>query len=482
VTVSPAERALQSRLTLTAHPLQRIGAYAIAALAGRGHGPDMEPQDVSGDQLDRVLELMTEHAIRAALVRDSKGPNGFWLKVSYSFFPNAPMNHPGNGKKTDDEIRAAVRKWRCLPEPASWPAAGCVLCGRQSVAFFGKVDVALAESESYRNTTPRGHAGMALCRPCVASFHALPYGSQLTGGISYALHSWDESFLKQTVARQVDRNLKLAETGDGSRRPGEVREVLILTALKNYGERLTAGVDLLIFSNSNRGQLMEIRSLEQPLAEWLRRLASARQKRGFTALVRAHVTANTPGVVNLARNAFGQPTKIVSSSLRRLATTVTGAAPDRAEIADLAALLYSFVTEVLLMHEKDLSEIRATARNVAGLLNNESTAGQLRKLRSSLREPIKLRQWLTGQGVTWAIKPPDGADGPLVTERAYALLFGPGPDNPAWFHRDLLLVGVLEQLSQLGWRATDPDQSDEDDDPLEGPDSDLIKDDTEVQQ
>ncbi|WP_405597546.1 hypothetical protein OG741_13845 [Streptomyces sp. NBC_01410] len=466
----------QSRLVLTAHPLQRIGAYAITALA-----EDNRPEDLTPEGFDRAVEQITQHAIHAALVRDSKGANGFWLKASYSFFPNAPMNHPGNGKKTDDAVRDAICIWRRMPDPASWPEASCVLCGRQAVGFFGKLDVALAESEAYRNTTPRGHAGMALCHPCRASFHALPYGSQLTGGSSIAVHSWDERFLKRIATRQVERNLPLAETGDPGRRQTDVREVVALTALRHYGDRVTAGVELLVFNNNNRGQALEQYSLEQPLAEWLRRTSrDSDLRRGFTDLLRAHATKADAGVVGLARNAFREPARILSSGVRRLDRLVTGMAPDRERVANLVALLDSFVTEVMLMNEKDLSEIRATASRIASLLSEETSRGKLNTFKTYLKDVPRLRRWLIGEGVGWAIRPPEGSKGPLVTERAFVLLFAPGSDNPAWFHRELLLVGVLEELSRLGWPKDVMD--DGGDDELDALDRKFITDEAEDKQ
>ncbi|MGW7315530.1 hypothetical protein [Streptomyces sp. NPDC054865] len=461
---------------LTAHPLQRVGAYAIAALAGDDH-----PESLASAGFADAVEQVTRHAVAAALVRDSKGASGFWLKVSYSFFPNSPMNHPGNGKKSDDAVRDAIRGWRRLPVPESWPEAGCVLCGRRAVGFFGKVDVALAESEAYRNNVPRGHEGMALCHPCRASFHALPYGCQLTGGSSIAVHSWDERFLRRAVTRQVERNLPLAETGDPARRQTEVREVVALTALRRYSERVTGGAELLVFNNNNRGQSLELHGLEQSLAEWLR--STSRDpglRRGFTALLQAHASKVDPGVVALARNAFREPERILGSGARHVGRLVAGGAPDRERVADLVAVLYSFVTEVMLMNEKDLSEIRATAVRIGQLFGQESSGGKLRQFRSLLKDSPKLRRWFTDQGVRRAIRPPEGGGGPLVTERAFALLFDPGSDNPAWFHRDLLLVGVLEELSRLGWRADDAasvadDESDGGD--LDAVDSTFITDD-----
>nr|ATN28230.1 hypothetical protein [Streptomyces virginiae] len=465
-------------MVLTAHPLQRVGAYALAALAG-----DVAPEDLAPVGFVRAVEQVTQHAVAAALVRDSQGASGFWLKVSYSFFPNSPMNHPGNGKKSDDCVRAAIEAWRRLPDPETWPDAGCVLCGRRAVGFFGKVDVALAESEAYRNSVPRGHEGMALCHPCRASFHALPYGCQLTGGSSIALHSWDERFLKRAVTRQVERNLPLAETGDPGRRQADVREVVALTALRRYSERVAGGAELLVFNNNNRGQLLEQHGLEQSLAEWLRRTSrDPGLRRGFTALLQAHATKADPGVVALSRNAFRDPGRILGSGVRHVGRLVSDGSPDRERVADLVALLYSFAIEVMLMNEKDLSEIRATAGRIAQLLSLESSGGRLRQFRALLKDSPRLRRWLTDQGVRRAIRPPDGSVGPLVTERGFTLLFDPGSDNPAWFHRDLLLVGVLEELSRLGWQAGDVEDSVEGGDgdgDLDAVDSTFITDDEE---
>ncbi|MEU7002663.1 hypothetical protein [Nonomuraea sp. NPDC046570] len=90
---------------------------------------------------------MTRDAVAAALVRDTKSDQEFWLKTGTSFFPNSKMNHLGNAKKDDPTIRDAVRRWRERPDPSAWPEAACVLCGRDGVGYYGKVDVSLAESD-----------------------------------------------------------------------------------------------------------------------------------------------------------------------------------------------------------------------------------------------------------------------------------------------------------------------------------------------
>ncbi|MFI0425025.1 hypothetical protein [Spongiactinospora sp. 9N601] len=256
--------------------------------------------------------------------------------------------------------RAAVRRWRTRPAPATWPPVACVLCGSAAVGFYGKVDVPLAESDLYRNSTPRGHTGMALCWPCVCGFHALPYGCRLTGGQSIALHSWDDRFMARTSSRQVQRNRRLIALGQRDPRRVPAREVVALQELRAHDDRLTAGVDLLVFSNENRGPSLEIQSLEQPLAEWLRRSSRPPRGRGFPALLRAHATTSRPGVVGLARNAFRAPGRIVGASARYLISGLERGVL-RDETSALAELCFSFTTEVMRMNQNEIDEIRPSA-------------------------------------------------------------------------------------------------------------------------
>ncbi|RLK58374.1 hypothetical protein [Actinokineospora cianjurensis] len=440
----------QSTVVLTAHPLQRVGAYAMAALAGQSG--DSRPYPVAPQDFERVMGVVRGDLVRAALLKDSKVPGGFWLKMSYSLFPNTPVNHPSNGRKSASEIEAAVGRWFTRPEAEKWPGTACVLCGRAAVGFYGKADVALAESESYRNSTPRGHAGMSLCWPCLMCFRALPYGCRLTGGPSITVHSWDEPFLRQTVGRQVRRTRRLAVVGDADAVETEAREVTVLTALRDYHGRVRAGVDLMVFNNNNRGQMLEVCSLSQPLAEWLRRVP---HEKGWAAVERAQAGKDTPGKVGLARNAFRRPESIFVRAVHALMPAVL--AGEREHVRAVVTLLRSFVTEVLLMHDNDLREIDATAAKIALLFGKETSGGKLKGLRAALREPQKLRSWLSTRAVEWAIDPRDDAAAPFVSRRALVLMFGPDPDNPAWFYRQYLLMGVLQELAVAGWRSQHPE-------------------------
>lgn len=453
-----------SEVVLTPHPLQRVGAYALAALATVGQTPAAKPKAIDPEAIDsealrQTVETMTEHAVVAALGPDTKAPEGFWLKCSLSFFPNSPMNHPSNGKKLPEVIAEAVRQWRTPPAAEKAPGVPCVLCGRPAARFYGKVDVPLAESDIYRNSTPRGHEGMALCWPCVCSFHALPYGCHLTGGPSIALHSWDEKFLAHSVRRQVWLNRREIILGRRVPRQPPSREVLALQVLRRYEDTLNAGVELIVFSNNNRGQTLEAHALDQPLAEWLRStMVNGAHQGSFPALLRAHQANGRPGIVALARNAFRNPQRVVSTCGRYLATAaVTGLLWP--ETPRLAALCFSYATEVLGMDDSSLKEIKATAARVAALLaQNTSSGGELRAFYATFKQPAALRTWLRRRALDWLLDPPkDVPDtaAPMVTTRGYELLFDPGLDSQAWFHREVFLIGVLEELHQRSWRPDD---------------------------
>ncbi|MGH3931911.1 MAG: hypothetical protein ACRDTF_18270, partial [Pseudonocardiaceae bacterium] len=75
-------RDTQRTLVLTPHPLQRVGAFALAELVDVDH-----PDQLGPEEFDRATGLMTRHLLSTAEVADSKEPNGFWLGASYLFWP-----------------------------------------------------------------------------------------------------------------------------------------------------------------------------------------------------------------------------------------------------------------------------------------------------------------------------------------------------------------------------------------------------------
>lgn len=440
----------QSALRLSPHPLQRAGAFALTALAGV-----RVPDEVVGTMFGDATAKLTAAAVQAALVRDTKAEAGFLLKCSYSLWPNSKMNHPRNKKLSDVEVTEAVRAWRTVPAPENWPEAGCALCDAAAVGFFGKSDIVLAESIAYRNTTPRGHAGLALCWPCVCSFHALPFGSHLSGGPSTIVHTWDERLAAHTARRQVHRNGLLITAGAKPASPKP--EVMALAALRGYEHRVTAGVELLVFTNNNQEQALSTHAVDQPLAEWLRTTTRLPERRtGLACLLRACRTAKGGGAQNLAWRVFNRPESIPAVLASYLAARTEARGMPVPESLAAAELIGSYLHEVMHMDEKDLAEIRRTAQRVAALFKPDDTGGKLTGFHALFRagRGTDLRNWLQRHSVEWVLtRPDDGA--PLITESGFELLFSPSQDGNAWFFRQYLLTSVLAELHRRGWQPKD---------------------------
>jgi hypothetical protein len=312
-------------------------------------------------------------------VDSSKDPGGFWLAASYLFWPNSPMNPTNRKRQSPQERRDRIRQWRELPDQAEWPGVPCSLCGRAACGYYGKVDVPLGASTAYRNTTPPDHAGLALCLACVSSFHALPYGCQIGGGRAAALHSWDEDFLQGFVRLQVARTLQQAMVGAGAATPSPYwREVTALRQLRRHSRRLSAGVELIVFSNSNKEQVLDEHAMEQPLAEWLRSTVRGSRTGGFRYLARAHRTKNVPGTAMLARHAFHAPQQV----LRRVVTFLRAVLAEHpavpGEVAHLVPLSLSYAIEVLQVNEKDVVRIRQLAGHIAETLAPHRERGVLK--------------------------------------------------------------------------------------------------------
>jgi hypothetical protein len=438
-------------VTLTPHPLQRVGAFALAGLAGVRH-----PGEIGETELEHAVSVMHDDLCLTTDVADSNAPNGFWLGASYMFWPNSRVPNTTNRKKlTVQKRRELLRQWRRLPTPAEVIEAPCALCGRGACGFYGKVDVALGASVNYRNTTPRGHDGLALCRGCLASFHALPYGCAIAKGRAAVLHSWDEEFLGRWVSRQVHRTQQGADVAAGQfgdSRP-YARQVAALARIREYDMRLTAGVDLMVFSNSNKEQALDAYAMSQPLAEWVRVTRHyPEMAAGWRYLVRAHHGPTVPGRSALARNLFAQPRRVVAAAAAYLRGEAGDLRVPPAEAPDLGLVCCDYAMKVLEMQKSDADEIRQLAKNVAGEAGQDES-GFMQFIVAS-RKTSELKRWLRGKAISQVrfSRAPEA----FISERQWRLLFD-SPDD-GFLNRDLLLICALEEVHALDpkWRTDDP--------------------------
>ena len=305
-----------------------------------------------------------------------------------------------------------------------------------------------------------------LCRGCLASFHALPYGCAIAGGRAAVLHSWDERFMAATVAVQVRRMRQNAAVAAGrfsDKRP-YARQVAALHRIRGYEEELTAGVELLVFSNGNKEQALDVHAMEQPLAEWLRLVRYAQRfGEGWRYLARAHHGAKVPGLSALARNLFDRPRRVVSVAAQYLLRHAGDTGMPPGETPDLRALCSDYVIKVLDMNETDADQIRALATSIATVVHEDNS--QFKGFVAACRKVSDLKRWLRRQAVTQVqfTRKPD----PFVTERQWRLLFDSGDDG--FLSRDLLLIDTLAAVHQLDpkWRRDDPSARSQSDDELD---------------
>ena len=433
----------QQIVVLTPHPLQRVGAFALASLAECDHPANMTPADFVA-----ASKLITDVMADAATKPDGKGDGAFFLKTSFSFFPNSPINHSTRSKGGKDPA-AGVRQWRTMPDPESWPGVPCALCGRRAVAFYGNTDMALAASTSHRNTVPDGHAGTALCWPCVTSFHALPYGCKLTGGQSSVVHSYDDQFLSDVVDDQVAINEQHVTLGHPVGKSVESARVTAIKRLRSYGGPLSTGIELLVFTNFNGKAALEVSKLDHPTSLWLRSTGMA-GARGWRELVQAHRGQKASGLERLAYNLFGPQQRVIGAAAGYLERASTDPPMLKRDAGDLASICRSYLTKVLNVNETDQHELDVLAEKLADqFVRQKKSAGQLKGFRVDFNSKRR-RNRLVQEALGWLLD--EDTQGSLISPRQFTLLEG---HERSWLYRNYLLIALFEQLAVKGFNPTD---------------------------
>lgn len=433
-------------LVLTAHPLQRCGAFAVAALAEVEH-----PRQVDQHRLAAVWRQLADALVKMADKADAKKPGAFWLSLSYMLWPNSKMNTSNRKRQSVEERRRATLGWRTVPPVEAWPGVPCVLCSRAACGFFGKVDVPLAPSSEYRNTTVPGHDGLALCVGCLASFYALPHGCLVHGGRLSVVHSWDEDFLSTDIHRQV-RDTAMVAQGEAPTLPsgGFEREQLVVDGIRRFRRPLSSDVSLVVFTNSNKEQEVTEYHLGQSLAHWIRAVAlHSDLDAALGELQRACSTPKASGAARIARLLVTEPDqlpRLVAGTLRDQAeqkrpACVPWTAPGQ------HALLSSYLKEVMGMSENHVQEIEQLGARAAQLIIEQEQP--LKKFTVAYRRVGEFRRWINAQTVAWLSSKSGKGREPFITPRQLKLLFEYG--DQAWLYRNLLFTAVLAELHQRNY-------------------------------
>ncbi|WP_159037060.1 nucleoside/nucleotide kinase family protein [Streptomyces specialis] len=435
-------------VVLTSSPLQRVGAFALACLAGVTH-----PDELDATSFRQAVGAMTADLVMTTTAAKPTDEGGFWLGASYAYWPNSAINPTARSRQSPAQREELIRRWRAEPaDTAGMPGVPCTYCGRAACGWFGKVDIPLGASVAHRNTTAPGHQGTPLCYPCLAALWAFPYAAALFGGRAAVLHSWDDAFLAQVTRAAVVSTRRTALLGwvKGPKPGPYARELAVLVALRGYGRPIRAPLELLVLSNSNKDPSLVSQEMSQPVAEWLRSTARSQNRSTYRVLAATQATPQVPGEAFLAKRAFSRPAAILHAAVGHLLKRITAEVLIPPEALTLAPLVYSYCHEVLTLDEKDVERVRDLARRVAALLSRDDRPGPFRDFIRANTRAGDLHNWFRSKGVDWLVLPrPQDSPPVLLPVRDYRLLFE-DERSRAW--RRLLVFAVLEALGEAGWQ------------------------------
>jgi hypothetical protein len=440
-------------LSLTPHPLQRVGAFAVARLAGRGG-----VAAVTGADLDLVSAAVQRDAVAAARAT-KEGPGSYWQRVLGAAFPNSPATHPGRARR---DVAAELAAFLDRPAASGMVGFACVLCARPADRVVGKDRFPLVASILYRNTTAPGVPGWPLCWPCLLAGWAMPYGATYVRGQLVVFDSSDQGLLGYLTGRAVVENRRYVSV-DQVAAPVRLERptTVAFRALREYRETPQSGVRMLVFRNDNRGAQLRSHRIAQRRCAFLVGL-DARDKAaglGLRAVCRAFDVHGRDGTMRrlgenvAATSLLEQPEHRFLSDARRalLGIVSSGQLRPQEQSTDapgtIPALARRYAKEVLNVSTVDTGRIEQVSERVAALIGNGEVRGPLHEFTEASRSPHKLNSWFRRRAVDCLITDPQA--GPLLEPADYELLFQEGADG--FVARDLLFFAVIARLHERGW-------------------------------
>jgi hypothetical protein len=434
-------------LSLTPHPLQRVGAVAVAHLAGRAC-----VDAVSGVDLAMVSTRLQRDAVAAARA-GKEGPGSYWQKVLGAAFPNSPATHPGRARR---DVPAELASFLDRPATAGTVGFPCVLCAHSADRVVGKHNFPLAASISYRNTTAPGVPGWPLCWPCLVAGWAVPYGATYIRGQLVVLDAGDTELLGYLTSRAVQENRRYISM-DQVAAPIRLERptTVAFRAMREYRETPQSGVRMLVFRNDNRGAQLRSARIAQRRCAFLVGL-DARDRAaglGLRAVCRAFDVHGPDGALRrlgenvAAASLLEQPEPRCVAAARRALVGILASGSTTDAPATIAALARRYAKEVLNVSTVDTGRIEQVSERVAAVIGNGLVRGPLREFTEASRSRRKLNTWFRRRAVDRLITDPKA--GPLLEPADYELLFQDGTDG--FVARDLLFFAVIARLHQQGW-------------------------------
>ena len=449
-------------LRLTAVPLQRAGALAIAHLAGVE-----APRTVTENELDAVIERMTVDAVNAASARTTRGPaadpHAWWWGVLFGHFPNAREVHPKRHQRERDAEELGVgldeARERWVREHRNAPAADpelgpCAFCGHDACRVVDKSSwPLLPRADLFNDVPPRTDPGTPVCRGCLAAGWAVPYASRRIGRLFVAFDSEDTDLLAELVGQHVDANLQLIAAAASSDLHGGYEDPahIAYAALGRYPQPPRGDLRAVLYLNDAQEPEAEVRWLDTRRCRFAQRAqpSSPRFGRAVSALD-ARLTVRgrdgevrTPGMRQVARRLLGDPEPHLLRAVRDTAAADLASAP---AVLDLAIAYVEGVMDATT----DTKRITDIGDRVALLISATEAKGDLRSFQESSRSPAALQRWLRQAQVEWLLA--GDHDRPLVDDDDFLALFPAAHDTAeAWWRMNLLFTSVVAALFRRGW-------------------------------
>ncbi|WP_240529480.1 hypothetical protein [Streptomyces antioxidans] len=442
-------------LSATSHPLQRVGAWAVAVLAER-----RTPEEVTETDLGTVASRLVDDVSSAAMA--PKGtPTYDWWKVLFALYPNSKATH---SKRPRDRavLKVAVAEMFTADDMHA-STLPCTFCGAPASAVWAKSTLPMFDTNKALNTLPSRVAGWPVCRGCRIAAWALPYGAWVTAGSATVLSCEEEVAERSFVARNVRRAQRIMHLGFSGLHSGARAELVAVRAMRSLRAGLPAASALWSFKNDNQEPWLRVSRTRRAVPAFLATVeGNAELRRGWrlleVALTRHDKSGElvASGPAEAARLLFEAEDGRSRSLLSQLHYVLAG--PERCwstrNRAALTRLAFTYAEEVLGMSP----DLKPVATVVADWIEHGSGSprGRLAEYRTVALSDYKLgvllvqahfRLTLDGRPV--AAGPRDWE--PLIQQRPRA-----------WEQRMLLAATVLQILQERGVAVSDkPESADE---------------------
>ncbi|MFE1322689.1 hypothetical protein [Kitasatospora phosalacinea] len=431
-----------SVLTVSGHPLQRAGAWAVAVLADC-----RSPEDVGPGNLDAVAAVLVADVVAAATAPKEASRYDWW-KVLFALYPNSKATH--SKRPSDAQVLRPAIEELFAPDTQGGPSWPCTFCAAPSAVVWSKTNLPLFDTSKALNNLPPKLPGWPVCRGCRVAMWALPYGAWVTAGSATVLSCESPEAEREFTRRNVRRARKVMQTGFNGLQAGAKPEAVMLAALRGAGSGLCAST-LWSFKNDNQEPWLRVTRTRRAVPVFLERVdGNAPLRRGWRLLCRSldqydpetgRVVGGQGAAARLLFEAEDGRSRLLLGQVHRLLSD-TDEAWSLSDRRALGALATAYAKEVFGMDV----DVEPVARVLAEwIARGSSPRGRLAEYRKAALNDYQLGTLLVQAHFRLQL---DGVGTQVAGPEAWKPLIGRRPR--AWELRMLLFARVCELLQERG--------------------------------